>query len=237
MIFRSQHGDFKSPIHFVEDILHPCEIIYRIGGNNIIYGNQLGVCRITGKNAKGIFFNKWVKNTFNDHSFLRPGDIISNEALFCFDEKSKILQQKTGREKLQRFRTYSHIIYKGEWYCLTKSDKKRIFEFIVSGAEIICLTDTGQKHIFFKHKPGMWQLDDIFLMPDIPTFKILHSKMCTLLDMGFSQTEVITGNYQNYKLLKIDIKKWRDIESFISGSRGNSLFTFTSWLLFTSQQS
>lgn len=221
----------------MEELLHPCELVYQIGSENIIYGNTPGTCRITGKEALGLSFQKWVKNTFNDHSFLKPGDIISNEALFCFDEKSKIIQKKAGKEKLQRFRTYSHIIFNNEWHCVTKADKKRIFDLIVQGAKLVCLTDTGQKHIFFKHKLGMWQLDDIHIIPDIPKFKSLHKSMCELLDMGFSQTEVISGNYPTYKLLKIDTSKWRLLEKSISQHRGNSLFTFTSWLLFTTQNS
>ena len=221
----------------MEKILHPCERIYKIGADNILYGSQNGTCRITGKESVGLLFSKWVKNTFNDYSFLKPGNIISNEALFCFDEQSKILQEKTGRDKLQRFRTYSHIVCNGEWYCVTKADKRKIYDCIINNAELICLTDTGQKHILFKHKPGMWQLDDIFILPDIPTFKILHFKMCELLAIGFSQTEVISGNYPTYKLLKININQWRELESFIADFRGTALFTFTSWLLFTTQKS
>ena len=61
---------------------------------------------LPGKEGVGINFAKWVRDTFNDHDSLFPGTIISNEALFCFDESSEIIQKKTGREKPQRFRTY-----------------------------------------------------------------------------------------------------------------------------------
>lgn len=40
---------------------HTCELVYRIGGNNIKYGAQKGICRITGKESIGISFNEWVK--------------------------------------------------------------------------------------------------------------------------------------------------------------------------------
>jgi hypothetical protein len=101
---------------------HICEIIYKIGANNKQYGKDAGVCRVTGKEGKGILFNKWVRKTFNDYDSLYPGNIISNEALFCFDENSEIVQKKTSKEKPQRFRTYSHIIKDGKWLCLTKAD-------------------------------------------------------------------------------------------------------------------
>lgn len=215
------------------ETLHPCELMYNIGARNTIYGSIPGTCRITGKQSSGLPFNKWVKDTFTDQAFLKPGTIISNQALFCFDEKSEILQQLTGREKLQRFRTYSHIIHRGQWHICTKANKKKIFDLIVDGAEIVCLTDSGQKHVFFKHKPGMWQLDDSFIIPDIPEFTRLHSLMCDLLRMEFSQGEVITGQYLQYRILKAGLKPWKTIEDQIAPQRGSQLFNFASWLLFT----
>lgn len=78
-------------------------------------------------------FEKWVKDTFTDHAYLRPGDIISNEAAFSFTEDSTLIQAKTGRDKPQRFRTYSHIVTDTEWLCLTKADKERIVGLLLSG--------------------------------------------------------------------------------------------------------
>jgi len=40
-----------------------------------------------------------VRKTFNDHDFLFPGTIISNEALFCFDESSEIVKEKSVKVK------------------------------------------------------------------------------------------------------------------------------------------
>lgn len=213
--------------------MHPCEKIYHAGANGKIYGDTPGICRITGKPATGVPFIKWVRKTFTDQAFLFPGEIISNEALFCFDESSEIVMKRTGREKPQRFRTYSHIIDKtGRWHCLTKADKKLIFELIVDRAELVCLTDSGQKHLLFKHRPGMWQLDEQFILPDLETFRFLHGKMCRLLELGFSQTEVITGNYLQYRIAKAGIEAWKTLEDTIKPYRGISLFNFTSWLLF-----
>ena len=90
--------------------MHTCEIIYKIGANGLKYGDIKGICRITGNESSGLLCHEWVRDTFTDHASLQPGSIISNEALFCFDEASKIVKQKTGKDKLQRFRTYSHIV-------------------------------------------------------------------------------------------------------------------------------
>jgi hypothetical protein len=214
---------------------HPCKLIYEIGAQNRIYGNEQGVCRIIGEQSTGVNFEKWVADTFNDWSYLKPGTIISNEALFTFDEQSGLLQKKTGRDKLQRFRTYSHIIYNGEWYCLTKADKPAIFDMIISGAELVCLTETGQKHIFFKHRPGFWQLDDMFIVPDISILKQIHTAMCDLMRLGFSQEEIKTGQYKSGRIALAGLDKWRELEFSIQEFRGKPLFDFAGWMLFISE--
>lgn len=213
-----------------------CVRIYKVGAESKIYGNTPGVCRITGNESNGIPFNDWVRKTFTDHASLLPGTIISNEALFCFDEASDIVMKRAGKEKPQRFRTYSHIIdADGVWHCCTKSDKRIIFKMIIDGASLVCLTDSGQKHVLFKHRPGMWQLDDMFIKPDIPRFIDLHTRMCALLDLSFSQTEVITGQYLQYRIMQVGIKAWKEIEDILKPYRGTKFFNFTAWLLFTNK--
>lgn len=212
---------------------HICEQIYEIGANKKIYGTDKGICRITGNESRGVFFDKWVKKTFNDHDSLFPGNIISNEAMFCFDENSKIIQKKTGRDKPQRFRTYSHIIKDGKWYCLTKADKRFIFQLIIKGAEMVCLTESGQKHILFKHKTGMWQLDELYVVPNIDLLKLLHYHMCELMSFQFSQSEIIRGDYRTYRILEVGLKNWKEHENIIKEYRGTGIFDFTSFMLFT----
>lgn len=217
--------------------MHPCEIIYNIGSNGLKYGSDKGICRITGKESEGIKFDKWVRDTFTDLASLKPGTIISNEAIFCFDESSEIIQDKTGKEKLQRFRTYSHIVYKGEWYCLTKANKESIFNMIIDNAELVCLTDSGQKHVLFKHKPGMWQLDEMFIIPDIELLKSLHCNMCELMKLGFSQTEILTGTYIQQRIIKAGMIYWMKHEKEIRQFRGSQIMEFAGWMLFIDEES
>jgi len=215
-------------------IVHPCCRVYQVGAGNKTYGNTPGVCRITGQQSTGMPFGKWVRKTFTDHDSLKPGTIISNEALFCFDEASDIVMAKAGKEKPQRFRTYSHLIdASGQWHCCTKADKQRIYQMICAGAQLVCLTDSGQKHLLFKHRPGMWQLDDVFVQPNIPLLEALHSVMMELLSLGFSQTEVITGQYLQYRIQKAGLSEWKSREDLIKKHRGTPFFNFTAWLLFT----
>lgn len=215
--------------------MNACELIYKIGAENKIYGTEKGICRITGKEGEGLNFNKWVRDTFNDHDKLFPGTIISNEALFCFDEASEVIQNKTGKEKLQRFRTYSHIVFNGEWYCLTKANKREIFDLICKGAEMVCLAESGQKHILFKHKEGMWQIEEMHVTPSIELLKHLHYYMCNLLYLGFSQNEIITGNYSSSRIMKAGFASWSQNENEIKAYRFSSFFEFVSFMLYTDE--
>lgn len=200
-------------------------------------GHIEGICRITGEQSTGLLFGKWVRDTFTNYDCLKEGTIISNEALFCFDESSVLLQKKTGRDKPQRFRTYSHIITKsGEWYALTKADKSKIVDLILSGTvKILCLTDSGQKHIFFKHKAGFWQLDEVFIEPNISDFAFLHTEMQRMIALGFGQEQVKTGNYYQSQILKVGISAWQEIESKLKPRRGEPIFDLAAWLMFTNK--
>jgi hypothetical protein len=217
--------------------MHPCEIIYKIGGNGKRYGEEEGVCRITGKQSTGQNFDKWIRDTFTDIAYLKPGTIISNEASFCFEEASEIIQQKTGKEKPQRFRTYSHIVHGGKWFCYTKANKKEIYESIIAGAELVCLTDSGQKHMLFKHRTGMWQLDDMFITPDVELLKLLHTSMCDLMRLGFSQTEILSGQYNSGRIFKCGIDAWVVKENEIKSYRGSQIMEFAGWMLFIDEES
>lgn len=218
--------------------LHPCELLYSIAANNKIYGTVSGTCRITGKEATGIPYTTWVKDTFTDHAFLKPGDIISNEALFSFEERSVEIQTLLKKEVGQKFRNYSHIIAANTWYPLTKANKREMYQLITSGTcQVVCLSDSGQKHLFFKHRTGFWQLEDQFIIPDIDTLKYLHARFGQLLDLGFSQTEIITGNYIGYRIMKAGMAAWKTLENEIKPLRGTLIFNFTSWIMYNNNQS
>lgn len=220
--------------HTIPTDPHPCIQLYRLAGAKFSVGNTSGVCRITGQPSTGMPFGDWVKDTFTDHAYLHPGDIISNEAAFCFTEDSTLIQAMTARDKPQRFRTYSHIVTGSEWLCLTKADKQRIVGLLLSGeCRIVCLTDSGQKHIFFKHRPGFWQLDETFVVPDLDDFAHLHGLMMRMLALGFGQTQVQTGHYHQQLILKAGLSRWQEIENQLSPRRGEPMFDFAAWLMFT----
>jgi len=209
---------------------HPCEILYRFSSNKI-YGNEKGVCRITGKESTGIGFNDWVKDTFTDHAYLHPGTIISNEALFSFEESSDLIAQKTNKEKQQRFRTYSHIVVNNNWYVLTKAQKKEIYDLIINNDPSVCvLSDSGQRHLLFKHKIGTWQFEDQFIQRDKETLSKIKLIGDELILNNFSKAEMLTGNYIQHRVLKYGIKKWKLAEDRLREYRGSAIFDLAIWL-------
>lgn len=212
------------------------EIVYKLAAHRKKYGNTKGVCCITGKESEGIPYAKWIKETFTDIASLKPGTIVSNEALFCFDESSEIVQKQTGKEKPQRFRTYSHLVANNTWYALTKADKRLMFDIIVNrNPQVVCLSESGQKHLLFKNIPGYWQLESKLMLPNLPLFKHIHKNMCALLDLKFSQAEIISGNYINYRIAKCGLAEWQSYEKELKPYRGNQIFNFAAFLMFNSK--
>jgi len=209
--------------------------LYHLYAENKMYGTKSGICKITGNQSIGVEFDSWVKKTFNDFAYLKNGNIISNEALFCFDESSEIVAKQVNKDKRQRFRTYSHIIHNDKWHCLTKADKRTMVDLICKGAEIVSLNETGQKHIFFKYRDSFWQLDELYIIPDIPLFKFLHENMCELMRLGFSQKEIISGDYIAYRIKQVGILNWKSIEYKIKQYRSTGMFDFVSFMLFTDE--
>jgi hypothetical protein len=213
---------------------HPCEILHSLHGSGFSVGNVHGSCRITGKKSIGQKFSNWVRDTFTDIGNLHPGEIISNEAAFCFDESSGLIQRKTGRDKPQRFRTYSHIVENdGTWHCLTKADKVFMIELIRKTPKIVCIAESGQKHIFFKNKPGLWQIEDTVLKPDLDKFNFLHERMMALAHLGFSQDEIKTGKYIPARVVKCGMPAWQGIEQQIKAFRGSQIFNFTAFFMYS----
>lgn len=211
--------------------MHPCNIIYALSSRPV-YGREFGVCRITGEKTEGVLFDEWVSDKFTDWHNLKPGTIIGNAARFCFDEKSEYLQQKTGRDKPQRFRTYSHIVVDDQWHTFTKANKQEIFKILTTQQPaIVVLSDSGQRHLLFKHIPGLWQLEDDQMPPEPEGLIHLHSHMMKLQRLGFSQKEIFTGKYQQHRVMKAGVKDWKQLDSIISPHRGSLLFDISAWLL------
>lgn len=201
-----------------------CELLYAAANASIIYGDVEGTCRITGKtNKKGVPFEKWVRDTFTDQSYLHEGTIICNEALFCFEEASTLIQGMRGKDKPQRFRTYSHFVCDGKWYCFGKDQKAEMLPLLFDyRTTVAVIADSGQKHLVFKYKAGTWKFEEQNIPINRPLLAELHSIM---YDMGqvFSVDEIATGNYQQHRIMQYGIDKWSEHEEILQHHRGSAL--------------
>jgi len=204
---------------------HPCEVIYYLSSQPI-YGDTQGICRITGKESTGTPFHKWVRDTFTDIGSLHPGTIISNEAMFCFEEGSEYLQQKAGKDKPQRFRNYSHFVLNNEWHMKDKGQKSDMLTLLVSKPEICVIAESGQRHLLFKHKPGTWQFEDQTIYPDVDFLMYLHSLVYSLC-CTFSIDEVLSGQYSQHRIIKHGASLWREAESKLKQHRGTPMFSLS----------
>lgn len=202
---------------------HPCLLVYEAYGKRPIYGDSHGVCRFLGDERVGLPFSEWVKDTFTDYPALKPGTIVSNEALFTFQEQSEILQTITGKDKPQRFRTYSHFVVGGVWHVLSKADKAQMLPLLFREPDVCVIAESGQKHLVFKHKTGTWQLEETAIRPDAEAFSALHSDVYALAE-GFSVSEIQSGQYAGHRIMKFGGAEWKELETRINKRRGSALF-------------
>lgn len=201
---------------------HPCITLYNLS-NHPTYGDTEGICRITGQHSTGILFDKWVRDTFTDFHNLKPGTIISNEAMFCFEEQSEYLQKLTGKDKPQRFRNYTHIVLENQWYIKNKGEKEDIMKLMLQLPEICVIAESGQRHLLFKNKPGTWQFEDTFIQPDVLLFSKMQSRIHALSET-FSNDEIQTGQYLQHRIIKFGFKNWQIVENELKKYRGQSMF-------------
>jgi len=213
--------------------LHPCEVIYELS-DKPIYGEVHGVCRIIGKESRGIPFEQWVGENFTDFGYLYPGDIISNAAYFCFTDQNDFLRRKLGRTEITRFRNYSHFVVNGEWYALTKAEKEKMNELLHSNPLIAVISDSGQKHLLFKYRYGYWQFENHFIPKNIELLDALMSNMQMLMQAGITKAEILTGLYSQNKADAISLIE--KFENEFGILRKSKIFDFSLWLCSTKKE-
>ena len=190
------------------------------------------ICRFCGSEKSGIDFNVWVKPTFTDHDLLLPGDSVCNDCLFWFEEASADLQSRTGKDKPQRMRNYSHFVVNGEWVPLSKGDKARMLEMLTSlpFPEMAAIADSGQKHIVFRavrnapgSRAGWVQFEEqrVWIEPDS------LCKLVKAIEGGlivFSKAEIESGQYIPHRIMQFGIAQWQALEAELKPSRGSLFF-------------
>lgn len=191
-----------------------------------------GTCRTCGQRGSGAAFSSWVRPTFTDHDILRPGEIVCQACLFCFDEQSTLLQQMTGRDKPQRMRTYSHFVTDaGEWIVLTKADKPRMRELLLSeGTRLAAIAESGQKHVLLRTRPGFWQIELSTIEPDRDRLIALLALTDEAYTLGATKEAIQTGRYDAGSLSRMGPAAYRRLERALAPFRGSALFDLACFL-------
>ena len=99
----------------------------------------------------------------------------------------------------------------------------------------ICIAESGQKHILpwsleansRDHFPVQFELDTLHIYQS--TFTHLLTRYEYLMELGFSKTEINSGNYRSDKLAKC-INEYASAEAVIAAKRGSRLLELVSYV-------
>jgi hypothetical protein len=195
-------------------------------------------CRICGKKGDGLRFSEWVRPTFTNWDKLYPGDIICHECLFWFNEKSEELAARVGKDKPQRMRNYSHFLVDGEWKPLSKAEKVTMRELLLSSPfpELAVIAESGQKHIAFRARRNHGGSDSGWVQFEEQAIFIVPRRLASVLDVieslyiSFAKSEIETGRYAGYRIMRFGLEEWNRLEDQIKEWRGSMLFRLALFL-------
>lgn len=183
-------------------------------------GDISGDCRLCGCPSIGLSFVSWVRDTFMDHDKLFPGTIICHACQFGCDEANIELTQRTGKEKLQRMRNYSHFVLNHKWLPLSKGNKHRMREILMQGPQLAVIAESGQKHLVFRAQPGFWQFEEQRMRPCPELLIALLDLIEQLYNAGARKSEIESGRFSQRTLLKIGVDLWRVVNPQLTPYRG-----------------
>jgi len=108
--------------------------------------------------------------------------------------------------------------------------RKLIREWIINPPQppfSICLATSGQKHTYpFRHTAYDRDFFPVLLEEEVVWLKREEFINClnsfeTLMEIGFSKTEILTGEYRSDRLMKC-LDTWAELEAIIKINRGTS---------------
>jgi len=205
-------------------------ILWQAADNPIGEGEINGACRVCGQQGAGLPFGDWVRPTFTDWDKLLPGDILCHACQFSFAERSELLAERVGKDKLQRMRNYSHFVVDGKWIPLSKGDKRKMAHILtMQEPEVAIIAVSGQKHIIFRAQPGWWQVEEQSHLAD-PDLLQWYLERVEALYTGFLKSEIETGDYRQHRVLKFGVGCWRAYEDALRPFRGTALFELAVFL-------
>jgi hypothetical protein len=180
-----------------------------------------------------------IKPTFNDFNAAR-GDMsagICSACVWTMTQPTPLMQAKTGKDKPQTFRTYSHFVVGGAWGVYSKGQKAEMLAALLTGVmpEVCVVSESGQKHLAFKAQAnpagqtvGWVQFEEQRFELDLEEFIPLQAHIQALYDAGFTKEGIGTGLYRFYP--DSDMAVFRRHETAIKDQRGSLTFALALYL-------
>lgn len=205
-------------------------IIYAAADAPSMDGNEQGMCAVCGIDGVGVPFSAWIKDTFTDlDKLIHGGTITCHACQFCSRDGLPTLAERTGKDKPQKFRNYSHIVHHGTWFPLSKGQKSAMRDLLVQSPEVALIATSGQKHLFYRSSPGRWQVEEQSMLPDVSTLRLLLDVVTPMLQI-FSKAELQTGRYDQRRILLFGIDPWRNAEQVLRAYRGTLIYDLVLFL-------
>lgn len=171
--------------------------------------------------------------TFMDYDKARAphSTHICDGCAFTMAERSVELQARTGKDRPQCMRNYSHIVLRGEWLPLSKAQKRETYEALLQSPDAAVIAVSGQKHLCFRAQPGWWQIEEQAVRPDPKRLPEIMATVQALYDAGFGKSEIESGNYLAYRIMRCGLSAWEALEAMARPHRGGAIFELAVYLV------
>ncbi|HOW77951.1 MAG TPA: hypothetical protein PK406_00740 [Verrucomicrobiota bacterium] len=171
------------------------------------------------------------RDTFMDYDKLRDiSGWVCPACLFCMSDQCEPLRERTGKDKLQRMRNYSHIVLDGVWYPLSKAQKRETYNLLLQKPAVAVIAMSGQKHLICRAQAGWWQVEESRARPDAGYLRQVMDWVSTAYNLGFSKGEIETGNYSTRRILDAGASSWEVVDAHLRPLRGQAMFELAVYL-------
>ena len=187
-------------------------------------GHAAGGCCLCGAHGTGVPFPQWVKAGFMNYDLLQPGTIACQACQFCALDDCAPLTQRTGKEKAQRMRNYSHVVDAADrWHPLSKGQKRALQQHLLAipAPAVAVIATSGQKHLLFRARLGWWQVEEQMVPPFPGRLRILLALLEPLYAGGFSKREIETAGYGAPRIMAYGLPRFLAAEQALKPHRGS----------------
>lgn len=216
-------------------------MLYRAAASPTLDGVEptQGLCWLCGADLEGLGVPRTVliRDTFMDHDkcTVPAATHVCCGCAWSFSEQIHM----AGREKLQRLRNYSHFVIDGKWICLSKGQKREMQQILLDPPAhewLGVIAVSGQKHIIFRAPTAYGrvacaiQVEEQRLTYTPPELRLIVADVEKLIALGFSKTEIDTGQYAQHRILKASVAAWQMADTRVRVHCGRPVFELALFL-------